>query len=471
MFKIAFSKRGLLSFFTAIAFIASVGTTYSAAVVDDRVVVIVSIDGLAAFHLKDPEVKIPTIRGLMKEGAVADRMKASLPTLTWPNHTTLVTGVTPRQHGVMGNAYWDRQKEKVIKLLPDPIFDKEEIVKAPTIYDVAYAAGLKTAGINWPASRGAKTLHWATPDVQFQTLYEKYTTPSLLKEFSAIGVPFEHQEEWSRTDKGRERDKMYTQMLIHVLKEHRPHLAIIHLVEVDHAEHAHGPRSAETYSAIEFEDERVKEIVETLRSEFKDNATLFLTSDHGFATIRQRIFPNVVLRQSGLLKVENGKVTNRHVYAMDQGGSSFIYIEDEKDNRSKTIKQVAALFKGAEGIDQVIESKDFKKHGLASPEDDQRMPDMVLTAKNGFTFSDTLEGEKRVSAVSENITGAHGHSPEIPDLYAMFVAWGAGIKQGATLKEIENVDVAPTAAALLGLKMRDVDGHVLKSILTKDATR
>ena len=92
-------------------------------------------------------------------------MKASMPTVTWPNHTTLVTGVQPGRHAVIGNNYLDRATGKVVTLLPDPTLNKDEIVKSPTVYGLAHAAGLKTAAVIWPASRGAKPLDWTVPDV------------------------------------------------------------------------------------------------------------------------------------------------------------------------------------------------------------------------------------------------------------------------------------------------------------------
>ena len=129
----------------------------------NRIVVLVSLDGLASFYLNDPKAEMPTLRALAREGAVARSMVPVIPTVTWPNHTTLATGVTPALHGVIGNTYFDREKRGIVTLIQDPVFDKEEIVKVPTIYDVAKAAGLTTAGIHWPATRNAKNLDWQVP--------------------------------------------------------------------------------------------------------------------------------------------------------------------------------------------------------------------------------------------------------------------------------------------------------------------
>ena len=132
----------------------------------DRIVVMISVDGLAHYYLDDPKAEMTTIRRLATEGARAAMMKASVPTVTYcSNHTTLVTGVEPARHGVVGNNYFDRATGKIVTLLTDPVYDKDQIVKAPTIYDLAKAAGLRTAAVIWPASRNAKTLDWTVPDV------------------------------------------------------------------------------------------------------------------------------------------------------------------------------------------------------------------------------------------------------------------------------------------------------------------
>ncbi|MDB6027851.1 MAG: Type phosphodiesterase/nucleotide pyrophosphatase [Verrucomicrobiales bacterium] len=427
-------------------------------------VVILTVDGLAAHYFRDPKANMPTLHKLAENGAVADGMKASLPTLTWPNHTTLVTGVSPGKHGVFGNNYWDRNTEKNVDLLADPVFNKDEIVKVPTIYDVAHAAGLKTAGINWPASRGAKTLDWATPDVHTDAVFQQYTTPELLKEFKALDIPYEQLHHFCETSDYHARDHMNTRMLIHVLKAHQPNLALLHLMDVDHVEHGTGQRTPEVYESVTFDDERVKEIWDALEKEFPGRATLIVTSDHGFIDVRQTVQPNVKLRQAGLLNVDKGKISDRRVFAFAQGGSCFIYIVD-KTNRVALTKRVAALFKNVEGIDQVLQPRDYKTNGLAIPQQDPRMADLVLTAKDGFSFSNNATDDLVVTAATGKTTGAHGHSPLLPDMSATFIACGRGIKKGVHLGQIDNRDVAPTAAALLGLKMKNVEGRVLKEIL------
>lgn len=432
----------------------------------DRIVVLISVDGLAHYYFDDPKAEMPTIRKLAAEGARAEKMKCSMPTVTWPNHTTLVTGVNPAKHGVIGNSYLDREKGEVISLLPDPLFNKEEIVKSPTIYDVAKEAGLKTSAIIWPASRGAKTLDWTVPDVGTDALFQQYGTPALLAGFKAAGIPYEKQEEYWKGKKGKERDIMYTQMLNYTIRTHRPNVALLHLVELDHVEHATGPQSPEAYEIIKFEDERVREVWEELQKSFPGKATLIVSSDHGFFPYQQQIQPNVLLRSEGLLTAEGKKITGGQVRAVGQGGASFIYVLDQA-NRAALIEKLAAKFKEVEGISLVVKEQDFDKFGLAHPGKNAQAPDLVLSAKKGYTFSDSLSGDLVVTPKSEEVRGSHGFDPNEDGMHGSFVAWGAGIKSGCKLGLIQNVDVAPTMGALLGVKIPNVDGKVLTEALAK----
>lgn len=432
----------------------------------ERIVVLISVDGLAHYYFDDPKAEMPTIRALAAEGARAKMMRVSMPSVTWPNHTTLVTGVNPARHGVIGNNYFSRAKNEVVSLIPDPFFNKEEIVKSPTIYDVAKEAGLKTAAIVWPASRGAKTLDWTVPDVFSNSLWQTYGTASLLAEWKQVGIPYEMQEEWCKKGKGEDRDRMYAQMLNHVVRTHRPNVALLHLVEVDHVEHAKGPQSPEAYAAVKFADDRVREVWEELKRSFPGRATLIVSADHGFFPIQQTIQPNVLLRKEGLLKVEGTKLAGGQVRALGQGGGCFLYILDQP-NREALISRLMNMFKDVEGIDVVIGPKDYKKFGLADPKRDANMADLMLSAKEGYSFSDTAAGDIVVTPKSETVKGTHGYSQFQPKMHAAFVAWGAGIKPRTTIGTISNTDVAPTMAALLGLKIKDADGRVLREILTK----
>lgn len=433
---------------------------------NDRLVILVSVDGLASYYMDDPKARMPAMRKLAREGAVVGRMKCSFPTVTWANHTTLATGVEPGRHGVIGNSYFDRDTRKTVPFIPDPLFDKDEIVKVPAIYDLAYQAGLKTAGVIWPASRNAKTLNWQLPDVFEQDLFEKYSTPALLAELRAKGIPYEKQMAWCKAgDAGKPmRDWMYTTIARHIILTHRPNLLLLHLVTVDALEHSTGRQTPEAYWAVNDSDNRVRDLVDAVEAAgLKDKTTFIVTSDHGFITYTNQINPNVLLRKEGLLTVQGSTVQPQKAYCLSQGGGAFLYVLDQA-NRSAMVARLMPKLAALEGVEAVIESKDFGSVGHLHPDLDPRTPDIMLSAKDGYSFGGAATGDLETTPINPP-KGAHGYLPTHPLMYGAFVASGAGIKKGARLSEMSNTDVAPTIAALLGLDMKNVDGRVLTEIL------
>lgn len=442
----------------ALALLPSCASAPSSAPVapKDRLVVLISVDGLPADAFRDRTIHMPTMRRLAEEGATAEGMRCSFPTVTWPNHTTLVTGVHPARHGVISNSYFDRAAGKVVPLLPDPLFDKEEIVKAPTIYDVAHRAGLKTAGIVWPATRNAKTLDFQVPDCGTKELWDKYGTASWMEELRKAGIPVDLQETWCKTPSGGvQRDWMYARATAHVIRTHRPNLVLLHLVEVDHVEHNKGPRTEEAAWAISYADDRVRDVIDAIEAAgLKERATVFVVSDHGFFGYTKSIFPNVALKKAGLITMSGDKTGSRSAYVVSAGGAAFVYVLDKSVR-----EQVKSLFVGMEGVRAVLEPKDYAAWGMATPEQDSRMGDFALAAKEGYSFSESPAGE---AVMTEGpLRGTHGYLPDDPKLFATFIAWGAGIKRGTRLGVTDSVNVAPTIAKLLGLKFDGVDGKPL----------
>ncbi|HUO07887.1 MAG TPA: ectonucleotide pyrophosphatase/phosphodiesterase [Phycisphaerae bacterium] len=426
---------------------------------DDRIVVLLSIDGLAAYYIDDPKSDIPNLRALIADGARAASMKASTPTVTWVNHATLVTGVNPEKHGVVGNNYYDRATNKRITLISDPVYDKDQIVKVPTVYDLAKAAGLRTAGIRWPATRNAKTLDWCIPDVATDAILHKYTTPELFKEATADHIWADGEAQDRTSDTRIVSDKMCTDVFNMVVHKHRPQLALLHLINVDHIEHLDGPRTPEAYAAVKAADAQVGLVWQELEKDFPGKATLVVVSDHGFSPNEHRINPSDILEKAGLLEVKNLHVVGGKVRAVVQGGSVLLYILDDA-NHAAIAQQVTDAFTPVDGISKIVPTDHLNDYGVATPQQDPHAPDMILFAKEGYYFGDTSNG-----AIPEKVKpehkGSHGHEAEIPDLHAVFMARGVGIKPGARLPEISNLDVAPTVAALLNVPMPNTDGKSL----------
>jgi predicted AlkP superfamily pyrophosphatase or phosphodiesterase len=424
-------------------------------------VILVSLDGFAHFYLDDPLADIPTLRRMMREGAVADQgMECSFPTVTWPNHTTLVTGVPPAKHGVLGNVVFDRAKDDTVQLLVDPVLDKDEIVRAPTIYDAAHAAGLKTAGVIWPATRNAKSLDWTLPDMK-SPLFEKFATPGWIDELSRSGVFYDRYGPWvDAKEGGPRRDWSATRAAAIVLTKHRVNLVLLHLIELDHAEHEFGPRSTDAYWAVSTMDNRMRDLLDAIElAGLRDKVTVVVASDHGFFNIERSIHPNVKLRELGLVEVEEDKVTRRAAWSVSQGGGASVYITNQV-RRAEIAARIKKALEGAEGIEAVFEPKEFGKIGQATPDEDKFGADLWLAANEGYSFSNSHTAAELVTKNAKR-DGTHGFLPHHPDMRGICIVWGAGIKPGTKLGLVKNTRVAPTIAKLLDVQLPSAEGKTL----------
>ncbi len=460
----AFRKSCLALLVLSFAAVAFVDAPAHAEPHKDRCVILVSLDGLANFYFDDPRAHMPHLRRLAAEGARADGMVCSFPTVTWPNHTTLVTGVPPAKHGVIGNAYYDRAKSANVQLILDPVYDQDELVKVPTIYDVAHAAGMRTAGIIWPATRGSKTLDFTVPDMGGPESWTQYGTRSWLEELRAEGIPVDHYHTWF-VDKsgGVQRDWMSTRMAVNLIEKHQPNLLMLHLIETDHVQHRVGPRTDDAYWAVAYADERIRELLDAVeRSGRKEQTTLFICSDHGFYPVTKEIRPNVLLKQLKLLETKDDKVTTKVAVGRPEGGSCAIYIHDDA-RRAELTAQLKQEFAKLEGVDAVYAPDQFADIGQPTLAADPRAADLWLSCQGGYAFADSPAGDKLV-VPKESQTGTHGYRPDQPALYATCIISGAGVKAGTNLGLVRNLDIAPTIARVLGVDLPNVDGRPLPGI-------
>jgi predicted AlkP superfamily pyrophosphatase or phosphodiesterase len=432
----------------------------------DRCVVLVSLDGCAQFSLDDPKSDLPTLRRMAREGAVADGgLTCSFPTVTWPNHTTLVTGVSPGRHGVLGNSVLDREKGEVVSLLLDPVFDKDQIVKVPTIYDAAHAAGLKTAGVVWPATRRAKGLDRVLPDMSGDH-FEAFSTPAWLDELRAQGLPIDRYGPWVKAKEGGpRRDWMFTRAAIDAITRQRANLVLLHLIELDHAQHDGGPGSGDARWALSTMDDRLRDLRDAIeQAGLGDRTTVLVTSDHGFFATDHAIQPNVRLRELGLIRLEGKTVAARQAWSLSQGGAAGVYILD-RPGREAIARRIARAMTGVEGIEAVFTPDQYDRIGQARPDDDPHAPDLWLAAKEGYSFSNEAAGDSVVTASKP--AGTHGFLPDHPGMRGIFIAWGAGIEPGTKLGRVANTQVAPTIAKLLGLDFPSAEGKPVSAALSR----
>lgn len=434
------------------------------AVEKDRHVIVVCIDGFAAYLLNDPKCPAPTLQSLARKGTYAENgMQVSNPAVTWPNHTSIVSGVRPEKHGVLANGVLVRSAAGAPVVI-DPRRDQQDLVRVPTLIDLAHAQGLSTAEINWPCTRGSKSLDDSFSDVPDQVVH---MTPRLRSELVEKGILKDDTQASFAANSPPGRDLIWTEAARHIIRERKPNLMFIHLLNVDAIHHAEGPQTGPGYTANGYADMCLARIIDAVdEAGIRDKTTIIVVADHGFITTPKAIKPNVVLRQEGLLTVAAGKLAEARVHVISEGGIGLVYCTDPGQAPADR-ERVKQLFLGKEGVEDVLLPENFAKYGMPHPREYVQAPDAIIVVKEGYAVSNSADGDNFVAPNTEARTsyGSHGFLSKHPKMNAVLVLSGAGIREGGKLEEVENIDVAPTIAKILGIKNLESDGKVLEGAL------
>jgi predicted AlkP superfamily pyrophosphatase or phosphodiesterase len=419
-------------------------------------VVIISLDGFAGWAMDDPHLPVPTLRRLAARGATAKGMRPVNPTVTWPNHTSMVTGVTPSRHGVLFNGILVRQPGMPPRI--EPWRDKKEMVRVRTLYDAAHEAGLTSAQVDWVAIQNAPTVTWEFPE-------RPDPRGAIARELVAAGKISEEDLAAFASRNIVYRDHIWTEAAAHILARHRPNLLLFHLLNLDSTQHRYGPRTPAAMTTMAHLDSQVARIVETLESTgLMPRTTLFVVADHGFKSVRRQIRPNAAFIKAGLQTAQDGKISRAEAYSVPEGGTAMVYVTVAEPSAAILTRAKEAL-RGVEGIDKVIEPNGYAELGLPLPTENEQMGALFLQAGEGYAFTADA-GDPIVVDAPAGSLGAHGYVAADPDLRALFIAFGRGIKPGITIDTLDNIDLAPTAARLLGVELKEAQGRVLTEILT-----
>ena len=454
-------------------FIAFLGAASAFAANADRHVVLISIDGFPAYLWRDETLALPNLRKLAAEGVVANAMTIANPAITWPNHTTLVTGVYPQKHGVLYNGFVTRQGPgKPIK--NEQWVDKSRLVRVPTVYDAVFKAGLTTAEIDWVAITRPGTINWSFAEIVDPAAV-------LPREMVAAGVATE-KEILSVAEKkpvvgenieppkrlnAAERDELWTRAASFVFTKHQPNLLMFHPLNTDGQHHRFGPGSPEGIAALKLVDRYVGDLLKAIdASGLREKTTVIVTTDHGFKKVEKFIYANVALKKAGLLRTAGATIAQCDAYAGTQGGIAFVYVTDPA-RRAELLPKLRELFSQTEGVAEVLDAAtEAHARGMPTPAENEAMGELILYPKAGYAFTGAATGDN-VNGPSVNYGGTHGYSSADPELDGIFIAQGAGIKRGVKLDRVRNLDVAPTIARLLGVELPGADGRPMEAVLTR----
>lgn len=411
----------------------------------DRMVVVISLDGFPAYAFDDPTLPAPTLRRLIGDGAWAKRMTTVNPTVTWPNHTSIVTGVFPEEHGLLYNGSLTASGNPRVHKV-DPWIEKERMVQAVTVYDQAQKAGLTTAQVDWVAIHKAKTITWAFPEVP--TL-----DGAVEKEMMARGLITAQDIEKFRSTNIFRRDQFWTDAASYIIETHKPNLMLFHLLSLDSTHHTYGPKTLAGTAAIAFLDGQVARILQAIQdSGMADRTTVMVVSDHGFKRYTKQIRLLPALAAAGV---------TAGVQVIPEGGTAMIYLDPAR--AAELLPKVKAAVAVVQGVTMVAGAAEYPKAEMADPKKQPQMADLVAAAGEGYAFTNTPGGAASSEAIQ--VGGSHGYLNSDPDMDAICIAYGYGIKPGARAERVRNLDVAVTLAELLGVKLPAARGHVMKEFL------
>jgi predicted AlkP superfamily pyrophosphatase or phosphodiesterase len=367
-------------------------------------VILISLDGT---HPDDVAgAPMPTLASLARRGASADRLLPVFPTNTFPNHVSLVTGVSPERHGIVNNVFLDPERG-LFRYSNDPGW-----IQAEPLWSIAERHGVSAASFHWigsegPWRNGSGPSHWRafdpdTPEEEKVDQILRWLFPE------AGGTP--------------------------------PRLVTTWFRGADRAGHAFGPGSAEARHSLREQDRAIARLVAGLEARGALETTIVaVVSDHGMAPVANLVDLQQALDASGIgARVLGG------------GGVATVSIPGGVSD----VERAAAVARllGLEAIRPTA-------HAVAYATDNARCGDLVVMAPVGTAISGGRGAPMR---------GSHGYPPEEPSMAGLFIVAGGGVAVGIGLGDARNLDVAPTVLAWLGIeKPATMEGRAIPELVTR----
>lgn len=418
---------------------------------------LVSIDGLNPNYVIKADqygLKLPNLRRILETGAHASSVRGVLPTVTYPTHTTMLTGVWPVKHGIYNNVTFD----PLLTNLGGWYWYAED-VRVPTLWESAAKAGYVVGSVAWPVSVGARGVHHLIPEYwramtseDDLKLLRNLSTPGLLSEIEA-----QHGKYIIDLDVATPGDWMRTRYAASIIRSKRARVLTIHLASLDHIEHATGPVHAQAFAALEEIDTMVGVLEEAIRSVARD-AAICIVSDHGMARVEHELNLRAAFVNAGLITPASERplsttpaIAGWKAQPWSAGGSAMIRLKDpdDKETHAKVQELLNRLASNpANGIAAILDKKAIA--GLGGAPD----ADFWVDLKPGFAMGAAMTGPV-VKPV--NVRGTHGYAPTHPEMRASFFIAGPKIRKKVALGDIDMRSVAPTLAKQLGVTLAGAD--------------
>jgi len=422
-------------------------------------VLMISVDGMKPEYVLDADahaLKIPFLRSLLRDGAYARGVAGVWPTVTYPSHTTLLTGVSPAQHGIYNNLEFDPRRQ-----FGEAWYWYADRIRAPTLWQAAHDAGLSTASVGWPVSVGAAQVDFLIPEYWRIFRPTADLNPSDADLIAALSRPegmlLEMQMRlgpyMAGNDPSPSGDEIKTRFALDILRSHQPKFMTVHLSSLDEEEHAHGPFSPEANQDLEAIDGWLAQLFAAARANDPDSIAL-VVSDHGFLTLTHRVNLLLPFLRADLIQAnvdpqtKSINVISWKAQPWGAGGMAAIMLHEAADERTEA--QVRELLKtlqsdAGNGIAQILERDAIKQRG-AFPG-----AAFLVLMKPGFY----VIGDATTPLLSDvhGTPGSHGFSPEFAEMRASLFVGGTGIARHRDLGIIDMRRIAPTVAQLLNVRL------------------
>jgi predicted AlkP superfamily pyrophosphatase or phosphodiesterase len=368
---------------------------------------LISIDAYRADYL-DRGLS-PTLQALAANGVRAS-MQPSFPSLTFPNHYTIVTGLVPDHHGIVDNTMVDAQLGKFTHDDRKAVSNEFWWDQATPIWETADAHGIRTATMFWPGSEAA--------------------------------IQGRHPDYWKPFDIKITADQRVDQVLawLDLPADQRPGFITLYFNDVDKAGHEHGPDSPQLNQALQDTDEALTRLVDGLRQRgLLDRMNIIVVADHGMANAPDdnNILIDKLISMKDVETVTLGELAGFN----PKRKHDFNAIEEQLEQPQQHMHC----------WDKTRIPKRFNYGNNA------RVPQLVCLADVGWHITTTEAIAKRKG---EPHNGEHGYDNAEPTMQAVFVAHGPAFQTGIRYHSFPNVDVYPLMTQLLGIPPRFNDGNL-----------
>jgi len=415
-------------------------------------VVIISIDGFRPDFYRDPSWGAVNMQQMAQGGISADGVNSVFPTLTFPNHTTIITGARPANHGIFFNAPFvpDQEEES------DEWHWYAKDIKTKTLWGAAREAGQLTASVNWPVSAGAP-VDYNIPVIkgkgqtQLAVTAANSTPAGILDTVQLYATGKFDRIDFNTNADYLVMDENVARIAGYFMRRYKPNLLTLRLSCVDHFEHIEGRSGKLVSRAVSGADRAIRTVIESVeRAGLTDSTLIIVTGDHGFVDFQSQLTPNNWLAEAGLIRdLKTGDWKARFNCS---GGSAFLYLKDPHDLKTK--KKVMALLAARPEMKEKL----FKIIDRAKLDSVKADPGAALAigTVSGYRFSNSLKLIKGKTSTK----GTHGYFPDFQQIQTGFIACGPGLKQGMKIPVMGLEDIAPIVSRVLGLDFNSRDGHL-----------